>query len=69
MVVDGANALVFYQLLVGGPIAAWPPVDPAFRITAAIIFAVSVWEVARNAWRLLHSGTWGEAALHSQHVV
>ena len=69
MVVDGANALVFYQLLVGGPIAAWPPVDPAFRITAAIIFAVSVWEVARNAWRLLRSGTWGEAALHSQHVV
>ncbi|MFN8464591.1 MAG: hypothetical protein U0X20_03535 [Caldilineaceae bacterium] len=69
MVVDGANALVFYQLLVGGPIAAWPPVDPAFRITAAIIFAVSVWEVVRNAWRLLRSGTWGEAALHSQHVV
>lgn len=69
MVVDGANALVFYQLLVGGPIAAWPPLDPAFRITAAIIFAVSVWEVARQAWRLLRSSTWGEAAQHSQHVV
>ncbi len=69
MVVDGANALIFYQLLVGGPIAAWPPLDPAFRITAAIIFAVSLWEVARQAWRLLRSGTLGEAALHSQHVV
>ncbi len=69
MVVDGANAFVFYQLLVGGPIAAWPPLDPAFRITAAIIFAVSLWEVARQAWRLLHSSTVGEAALHSQHVV
>jgi len=68
MVVDGANALVFYQLLVGSPIAAWPPLDPAFRITAAIIFAVSVWEVARNAWRLLRSSTWGEATLHSQHL-
>lgn len=69
MVVDGANALVFYQLLVGGPIAAWPPLEPAFRITAAIIFAVSLWEVARQAWRLLHSSSVGEAALHSQHVV
>ncbi len=69
MVVDGVNALVFYQLLVGGPIAAWPPLDPAFRITAAIIFAVSLWEVGKQGWLLVRSSAWGGSALHSQHVV
>jgi hypothetical protein len=69
MVLAGANAFIFYQMLIGPTLTAWPPLDPAFKITAAIIFAVSLWEVGKQGWMLLRSSAWGEGALHSQHGV
>jgi hypothetical protein len=68
LVTAAATAFIFYRMLIGGPIAAWPPVEPAFRITAAIIFAVSLWEVGKQGWQLLRNSTWGGGTLHSQHV-
>lgn len=68
MVVAGANAFIFYQMLVGGPISAWPTVDPAFKVTAAIIFGVSLWEVAKHGWMLLRANAPGIGTLRSQHV-
>jgi hypothetical protein len=64
----GAAAFIFYQILIGGPIAAWPPLEPAFKVTVAIIFAVSLWEVVRQGWQLLHSSAWTAGTLRSQHV-
>jgi hypothetical protein len=68
MVLAGVTAFLFYQLLVGPEIAAWPPLDPAFKVTAAIIFAVSLWEVAKQAWLLLRTSPWRISALRSEHV-
>lgn len=68
MVVSAANGVIFYTMIVGGPIAAWPPLEPAFRITAAVIFAVSLWEVGKHGWRLLrNSGLIGDR-LRSQQL-
>lgn len=69
MVLAGANAFIFYQMLIGPTLAAWPPLEPAFKVTVAIIFAVSLWEVGKQAWMLLRSSTWGEGARHSPHGV
>jgi hypothetical protein len=63
-----ATAFIFYQMLVGGPITAWPTVDPAFKVTAAIIFGVSLWEVAKQAWALLRTSAWRIGTLPPQHV-
>lgn len=69
LVVSAAAATLFYQMIVGGPIAAWPPLEPAFKITAAILFAVSLWEVGKQGWLLLrNSGLVGDR-LHTQHVM
>jgi hypothetical protein len=68
LVLAGATAFVFYQILVGPEIAAWAPLDPAFKITAAIIFAVSLWEAAKQGWMLLKGSAWGIGTAHSQHV-
>jgi hypothetical protein len=68
LVLAGATAILFYQILVGPPIAAWAPLDPAFKVTAAIIFAVSLWEAAKQVWMLLKGGAWSASALRSQHV-
>jgi hypothetical protein len=68
MITAGAAAFIFYQILIGGPIAAWPPLEPAFKVTVAIIFAVSLWEVIRQGWQLLHSSAWTTGTLRSQHV-
>ena len=69
IVLSAATAVVFYQMIVGGPIAAWAPLEPAFKITAAIIFAVSLWEAGKHSWRLLrNSGLVGDR-LRTQHVV
>lgn len=57
IVVAGAFAFITYQTLVSGPIAAWQPLDPAFKVTAVIIFAVSVWEVAKHSRRLLQGSS------------
>jgi hypothetical protein len=68
LVLAGFTAFLFYQLLVGPEIAAWPPLDPAFKVTAAIIFAVSLWEVAKQAWLLLRTSPWRIGLLPPQHV-
>jgi hypothetical protein len=68
MLTSGAAAFILYQILIGGPIAAWPPLEPAFKVTVAIIFAVSLWEVVRQGWQLLHSSAWTAGTLRSQHV-
>jgi hypothetical protein len=68
LVVAAVTAVIFYRMLVGGPIAAWPPLEPAFKITAAIIFAVNLWEVGKHGWQLLrNSGRVGDR-LRTPHV-
>jgi hypothetical protein len=69
MILAAATGFIFYRMIAGGPIAAWPPVDPAFKVTAAIIFAISLFEVAKQGWQLLRNSTWGARTLQSQHVV
>ena len=68
MATAAATGFIFYRMIVGGPMAAWAPVDPAFEISAAIIFAFSLLEVGKQAWQLLRNSTWGGGTLHSQHV-
>lgn len=68
ILVSAATGLIFYRIIAGGPIAAWPPLEPAFKVTAAIIFAVSLWEVGKHAWLLIrNSGLVGDT-LRSPHV-
>lgn len=68
MITAGANGFIFYRMIVGGPIAAWPPLDPAFKVTAAIIFAVSLIEVGKQGWLLVRNSPRIGDTLRSQHV-
>lgn len=68
MAVSAATAFLFYRMLVGGPIAAWAPLEPAFKITVAIIFAVSLWEIGKHGWHLLRNSGLASDRLRSQHV-
>lgn len=68
MVVSAATGVIFYRMIVGGPIAAWAPVDPAFKVTAAIIFAFSLFEVGKQGWLLLRNSSPAGDRLRSQHV-
>jgi hypothetical protein len=68
IVVSAATGFLFYRMLVGGPIAAWAPLEPAFKITVAIIFAVCLWEVGKHTWQLVRSSPLAGDRLHSQHV-
>lgn len=68
LVVAAAAGLLFYRMLVGGPIAAWAPLEPAFKITVAIIFAVSLWEIGKHGWHLLRNSGLASDRLRSQHV-
>lgn len=52
-IVAGAGAVVYYQMLTGGPLAAWPAVDPAFKLVAAVLFVISLLEIAKQVWRLV----------------
>ena len=68
MLVAGAFTVLVYQALAGGSIAAWPPLDPAFKVTAVIIFAVGVWEVGKHGWRLLQATPLAGEAAHTRTV-
>ena len=68
MITAAANGFVFYRMIVGGQIAAWPPLEPAFKVTAAIIFAVSLIEVGKQAWLLVRNSPRVGDTLRSQHV-
>ncbi len=69
MITATAAAILFYSMISSGPIGAWPPVEPAFKVTAAIIFAVSLVEVGKQGWLLLRSSNWIGDRLHSQQVL
>ncbi len=69
IVTAAAAGVLFYRMIAGGPISAWPPLEPAFKVTAAIIFAVCLWEIGKHGWQLVRdSGLIGDR-LRSQHVV
>jgi len=68
MITAAANGFIFYRMIVGGPIAAWAPVEPAFKVTAAIIFAVSLIEVGKQGWLLVRNSPRFGDTLRSQHV-
>lgn len=68
ILVSAATGVLFYRMIVGGPISAWPPLEPAFKISAAIIFAVCLWEAGKHGWLLVRSSGLVGDRLRSPHV-
>ena len=68
MLVAVGFAVLAYQALAGGSIAAWPSLDPAFKVTAVIIFAVSMWDAGKHGWLLLQASPLASRAMRSQTV-
>lgn len=53
LAVQAVGAVVLVRMLTGPALAAWPPVEPAFRITVSIILAVTLFEAGKSVFALL----------------
>ncbi len=44
---------ILLQMLTGGPLAAWAPLEPVFKVTLAIALVAALFDAAKTAYRLV----------------
>lgn len=65
MIAAAASGFVFFRMAVGGPLSALSPLDPIFKVSAAVVVVFCLWEIGKHGWYLVRDRSAVEDTMRS----